>query len=155
MVKVLVVYASREGATGEIAREIMHELRDRGVEVDFRPANEVSSLDGFGAVVLGSGIHLRHWDMDAMRFLERHASGLARRQTWLYQSGPYARHGESQHADPPQAIVERAAQIGAEGPRVFTGNLSGQLRNCDEVKAWTDQIADQLLSDRVVSSSSH
>ena len=155
MAKVLVVYASREGATGEIAREIMHELRDRGLEVDFRTANDVSSLDGYGAVVLGSSIHLRHWDMDAMRFLQRHASDLAERQTWLFQSGPYARHGESQHAGPPPAVVERAAEIGAQRPRVFTGNLSGQLRNCDEVKAWTDKIADQLLSDRVVYSAQH
>lgn len=149
MGKVLVVYPSPLGATGETARELMEELTARGLEVDLRRTSEVLSLSGYDAVVLGSAIHLRHWEREAMQFLAGHAADLAGRPTWLFQTGPYGRHGEDQLADPPRAVIERAAQIGAEAPKVFTGNLHGPVRNCDEVRSWSDRIADRVLAPQV------
>ena len=146
MGKVLIVYPSPLGATGETARAVMEELSARGLQVDLRPTTEVSSLDGYDAVILGSAVHLRHWHREAMHFLARHAADLAGTPTWLFQTGPYGRHGEDQHADPPQAVVEYAAEIGAEAPKVFGGNLSGPERNCDEVSHWSDRIADRVLA---------
>lgn len=146
MGKVLIVYPSPLGAAGEIAREVMEELNKRGVDVDLMRTTEVASVTSYDAVVLGSAIHLRHWDKEAMRFLASHATDLAARPTWLFQSGPFGRHGEDLHPQPPHAVVERAAQIGAEAPKVFAGNLSGSVRNCDEVQSWSDRIADQVLA---------
>jgi len=149
MATVLIVYSSPLGAAGETARAVMEELETRGLQVDLRPTTEVSSLNGYDAVVLGSAVHLRHWDREAMHFLTRHEADLAGTSTWLFQTGPYGRHGEDQHADPPHAVVELAARIGAEAPKVFRGNLSGPERNCDEVRHWSDRIADRLRADQV------
>ena len=153
MARVLLVYAARQGATGEIAREIMERLIQRGLHVDLRPTNEaeVAGVRNYDAVVLGSAIHLRHWDKEAMRFLGDHARELAARPTWLFQSGPYGGDPAHQHRDPPAAVAERCSQIGAEVPKIFTGNLSGELRNCDEIESWADDIADKLTAGKVTS----
>jgi menaquinone-dependent protoporphyrinogen oxidase len=146
MGKVLIVYPSPLGATGETAREVMEELTARGLQVDLRRTSEISELTDYDAVVLGSAGHLRHWEKEAMQFLASHAADLAGRPTWLFQTGPYGRLGEDQHAEPPQAVVARCAEIGAEPPKVFTGNLSGPVRNCDEVRIWSGRIADRVLA---------
>jgi menaquinone-dependent protoporphyrinogen oxidase len=151
MEKVLVVYASRQGATGEIARAVMEELTNSGLDVDLRPMSEAPSVTGYDAVVVGSATQLRHWDREAMHFLDTHAADLAHQPTWLFQSGPYGRHAGAQHSEPPHAVIERAAQIGAQAPKVFTGNLSGSIRNCDEVRNWTDSIAEKVLSGQAMS----
>src|SRR5215217_7240598 len=68
--KVLVSAASRHGATSEIADELgkmLHEaLHERGgggddVAVDVLPAERVSSVEEYDAVVLGSAVYAGHW----------------------------------------------------------------------------------------------
>lgn len=150
MTKVLVVYASRQGATGEIARELVEYLTQRGLEADLRPTHQAENIRGYDAVVLGSAVHLRHWDKEAMHFMADHSWELAERPTWLFQSGPYANDPAHQHLDPPHAVTERSTTIGAQGIKVFTGNLAGRLRNCDEIESWANEIADKLISGRVL-----
>ena len=66
----LVSAASKYGATSEIAEEIgktlREALRDRDVGVDdvvveVRPAEEVSSVDDYSAVVPGTAVYAGHW----------------------------------------------------------------------------------------------
>jgi len=64
-VSVLVAYASRHGATKEIATAIAGQLRKRGREVELQPVDEVDELGGREAVVLGSAIHAGSWMKDA------------------------------------------------------------------------------------------
>jgi len=151
MQKVLVVYASRLGATGEIAREVMERLTRRGLEVDLRPTTEAPDVRSYDAVVLGGAIHLRHWDKEAMHFLSRHSTALTGRPLWVFQSGPYGIDPHGRHGQTPQPVTDLCDQIGAEPPKVFAGNLLGKVNNCDEVRSWADQVADQLLSDSVAS----
>ena len=151
MRKVLVVYASRLGATGEIAREVMEQLTRRGLEVDLRPTTEVSDVRGYDAVVLGSAVHHNHWVKEGMHFLDHHAAALTEQPVWLFQGGPYGTNQEGQQSFTPQAVVARCAQIGAQRPKVFTGNLDGQGRNCDEVRSWADGVADTLMTGKLLS----
>jgi menaquinone-dependent protoporphyrinogen oxidase len=81
--KVLVSAASKYGATSEIAEEIgktlREALRDRDVGVDdvlveVRPAEEVSSVDDYNAVVLGSAVYAGHWLEGARGLAKRHAA---------------------------------------------------------------------------------
>lgn len=59
---VLVVYASRHGATAGIAARIAARLADSGAAVDLRQVDDVQTPDGYDAVVFGGrfGDH-RDW----------------------------------------------------------------------------------------------
>ena len=48
--RILVVYASADGSTAEIAQRIADRLRERGHEALVRPASSVSNIDGMDAV---------------------------------------------------------------------------------------------------------
>jgi menaquinone-dependent protoporphyrinogen oxidase len=55
-VRVLVTAASRHGATHEIATAIAAGLVRRSVEVEARPAEQLDSLDGYDAYVIGTAV---------------------------------------------------------------------------------------------------
>jgi len=69
MKRVLVSTASKHGATAEIAEEIGRTLRETLQErggsgddvVEVHPVEEVSSVDNYDAVVLGSAVYAGHW----------------------------------------------------------------------------------------------
>jgi menaquinone-dependent protoporphyrinogen oxidase len=168
MNKVLVVYASKYGSTAEIARAIGAALAADGVPVDVRAARDVSSLDGYDAVIAGSGVYVGRWHEDGTHFLKRFESELCKRQTWLFSSGPT---GGSKAADVelakavaspetypmPKDVDRRAARIGARGHATFPGKTGeymggffgkwiprGDWRDFDAIKAWAHGVAASL-----------
>ena len=86
--KVLVAYATKRGATAEIAERIGQVLRKQGLHADVLPANRVGDLAPYQAVVLGSAVYIGRWRKEAVRFLEANESLLAQRPVWLFSSGP-------------------------------------------------------------------
>ena len=86
--RVLVAYGSKYGSTAEIAQAIGTTLRVAGLEVDVKQAREVRSLERYRAVVVGSAVYMARWRRDAMRLLRRRREDLARREVWLFSSGP-------------------------------------------------------------------
>jgi len=86
--RVLVAYSSRHGGTAEMAEWIAAELAEAGLSVDTRDVAAVDSLEGYDAVVLGSGVYMRSWRRDARRFLRRHRHELTDLRVWLFSSGP-------------------------------------------------------------------
>ena len=65
---VLLTYATRYGATREVANEIAAALRARGREVDLQPLRRGVSPAGFGAVVLGAPLYMFRLHRNARRF---------------------------------------------------------------------------------------
>ena len=65
----LVVYASRHGATAEIAARIATRLVDSGASVDLRLVDEVETLDAYDAVVLGAPVYDQSWPPEANAFV--------------------------------------------------------------------------------------
>jgi len=55
-IQVLVTYATKYGATAEMAEKIGQVLRQAGLHADVFPANRVSDLSPYQAVVLGSAV---------------------------------------------------------------------------------------------------
>lgn len=86
--KILITFASRNGATGEIAEKIGVVLRQANLSVDIFPVDGVHNLSPYRAVILGSAIYIGSWRKEAVKFLERHADSLAERPVWLFSSGP-------------------------------------------------------------------
>jgi menaquinone-dependent protoporphyrinogen oxidase len=88
MTAVLVAYATKYGSTQEIAGVVAEALRERGLETDVRPARDVSSLDGYSAVVLGAALYMHRWHRDVVRFVSRHHTELARLPVAVFAVGP-------------------------------------------------------------------
>jgi menaquinone-dependent protoporphyrinogen oxidase len=87
-VRVLVTAASRHGATHEIAEAIARGLVQRGVEAEALPTEELESLEGYDALVVGSAVYVGRWLEPARDLVEANAAALASRPVWLFSSGP-------------------------------------------------------------------
>ena len=86
--KVLVAYASKLGATAEIAEKIGEALRRNGLEADVLPVGRVRDLTPYGAVIIGSAVYYGRWRKGAVKFLEKNKKLLTERRVWLFSSGP-------------------------------------------------------------------
>ena len=86
--RVLVVYASRYGATQEIAERIAATLRQQSLEATVQPANHADDPAGYDAAVIGSAAYYFHWMKPATEFVRRNRDALAHRPVWLFSSGP-------------------------------------------------------------------
>lgn len=159
---VLVAYASRHGATREIAEAIAAELSELGAEAIACDAAEVDDLRPFDAVVLGSAVYVGSWLEPARKLVELHGDQLSARRTWIFSSGPIG--------DPPKPDAAKAVQVDAivervrpEEHRLFAGKIDksklgfgeravmhavraaeGDFRDWDEIRGWAAEIAAAL-----------
>jgi menaquinone-dependent protoporphyrinogen oxidase len=159
--RVLVAAASKHGATAEIAQRIGRALRERGCDVTVADAADVATIDGYGAVVLGSAVYAGHWLDHAKALADRVATQRPRPAVWLFSSGPVG--------DPPKPEedpVDVAAVADATAPhdhRIFAGKIDkaklrfaeraimiavrapeGDFRDWAAIDRWAGEIADAL-----------
>jgi len=164
--KVLVAYASKYGATAEIAEKIGQVLGQAGLTVDVLPAQRVRDLKGYSAVVLGSAIYIGQWRKEAVKFLARHEKELAKRPVWLFSSGPAGEGDVVELMDGwrfPKAQQPIADRIQPRGITVFHGKVEikklnfietwllnnvhspiGDYRDWLSIAAWAEAIAAEL-----------
>ncbi len=116
--KILVVYASRCGSTADIARAVAEDLKRRTPAVDLRPADKVSTLAGYEAVVVGSAVRFGHWLPEAVEFVRAHRTGLKRVPTAFFtvhmmNTGPdeAARKARLGYLDPVHAVMRPGAEV--------------------------------------------
>ena len=163
---VLVAYASRYGATAEIAEKVGDVLRQAGLSVDVRPADKVSDVSAYRAVILGSAVYIGRWRKQAVNFLKDNEQALAQRSVWLFSSGPT---GEGDPVELlkgwriPDALQPVADRVQPRDIAVFHGavfpeklNLiqrwmikmvkapAGDFRDWDAITAWAEGIATAL-----------
>jgi menaquinone-dependent protoporphyrinogen oxidase len=160
-VKVLVVVASRHGASLQIGEVVATTLRARGLPADMCRVEDVTSLDGYDAVVLGSSVYAGHWLRRARVFVDAFDAELERRPLWLFSSGPVG--------DPPRPLENPAEirtlvkRLGARSHRLFGGRIEGDelglaekalvalvrapygdYRPWSEISVWAEAIAADL-----------
>jgi menaquinone-dependent protoporphyrinogen oxidase len=127
MTPVLVVYASRFSSTWEVATHIADRLRVRG----WCSVEDGLSVDGYDAVVLGSGVYDGSWTADANAFVRSQAERLAHKPVWLFSLGSFGdRHrviGRLLHKEPKE-IGEFEQAIHPRDYRVFAGVIDLQHR---------------------------
>ena len=160
---ILVAYGSKYGSTAGIAEAIGETLRDRGLVTDVLPARDVRRIDGYDAVVVGSGVYAGRWHGDAAGLLKRFERELGCRPTWLFSSGPTGGNPKAEaemaatlaaQPDPPGNISKVARRIGPRDHRTFAGRVGGGMggifarwipkgdwRDFDAIRAWATEIA--------------
>ena len=162
--QVLVSAASKHGATAEIADHIGAILRERGLGVTVERPEDVGSLDGYGAVVLGSGVYAGHWLKDAKALADRVAACDPLPRVWLFSSGPL---GDPPKPDEDPVDVAKVTEaLSPVDHRLFAGKIDknelglgeraimvavraadGDFRDWEEIAAWADEIAAALETD--------
>jgi len=164
VMRILVAYASKRGATAEIAHSIAWTLRDCGADVDCTAAAGVPSVAPYDAVVLGSAVYMKRWRAEARRFLRKHAGALAERPLWVFSSGPTGPPAADKPAwTEPRRTIQRAERLGARDHVVFGGRVPADAhgpaaramangtpaeyrdrRDWDGIRAWAHGIAAAL-----------
>jgi menaquinone-dependent protoporphyrinogen oxidase len=161
--KVLVTYATKHGATAEIAEKVGGLLRDSGLPVEVLPVERVGDLGPYGAVVLGSGVYMGQWRKEAAAFLEAQEKALTERPVWIFSSGPTGPGDPVEQLKGwrlPEALRPIADRIRPRDLAVFGGALDtaklsffeklilkmvkapvGDFRDWDAIAAWAQGIA--------------
>lgn len=160
--KVLVGYATRTGSTVGVAEAIGSVLSERGFDVDVRPLSEVSGLEDYDAVVLGSAVNGGRWLPDAVAFVESHREALEATSFSAFcvhsmngGDDPRQTRKRVAYLDPVRALVQPTAEgyFLGQGPdpadtsrvmrwafRAFGGSGEGDLRDWDKIGAWARQL---------------
>ena len=167
---VLVAYASPHGSTQAVADRIAARLRERDMHVDSLPIDDVSDLDYYDAVILGSAVYSQSWIPTATTFLHENVDALARRSVWLFSVGSF---GDTHRVigrlmkKEPRDINEIQRTIHPRDYRVFAGAIQrnqwppisrlffhlfggrfGDNRDWQQIDRWADNIARSLSSSK-------
>jgi len=164
--QVLVTYATKYGATAEIAEKIAQVLRQAGLSTYVLPADRVSDLQSYKAVVLGSAVYIGQWRKKAAKFLKANEETLAERPVWLFSSGPTGEGDPVEQAQGwrfPKGLQPIADRIQPRDIVIFHGAVNveklnaiekwmlknvnapvGDFRDWDAIASWATTIADAL-----------
>ena len=84
---ILVTAASKHGATDEVADAIATRIAASGFTVDRLAPADVTSVEGYDAVVVGSAVYILQWMPEAHDFMERFKDELPAGQVWAFSVG--------------------------------------------------------------------
>lgn len=164
--QVLVVYATKYGATAEIATKIGDELREAGIEATVSSVKDVDDINPYNAIILGSGVYIGKWRKEAVKFLQSNQELLSGKAVWVFSSGPTGK-GEPEtllkgwrFPKAQQALIEKINPVNIT---VFHGSLdekelsglekwminkvdapTGDFRDWKSITEWAQGIANQL-----------
>ncbi|MEY9964713.1 menaquinone-dependent protoporphyrinogen oxidase [Streptacidiphilus sp. MAP12-16] len=166
---ILVGYASAHGSTRQIAERIAERIRECGAKSDVRTVEEVQSLDGYDAFVLGSAVHNQSWLPAAVDFVQGNAAALADRPVWIFSVGmPAALRGPwKAFADKerPHILAQLDETLRPRDHQLFSGAIArehlplsgrlmfraagchfGDFRDWDAIDAWARAVGRQLTA---------
>jgi menaquinone-dependent protoporphyrinogen oxidase len=157
---VLVAYATKHGSTREVAEALAERIGAYGLATFVRPAGEVTDLDGYGGVVLGSAIYMGRLHADARDFLRRHHSTLAVRPLAVFAMGPRTLADEDVVRSRNQlgAALAKESELQPCTTTVFGGVFdpsqhhfpfsrmeASDARDWVAIRAWADDVAARFL----------
>ena len=156
---ILVVWASRHGATKEVADVVREELSNGGHEVTLKEASEVTTLDNYDGVVLGSAVYLTQWVDTMRRFVSKFSKQLREKHLWAFSVGLSGVPGGNV-VDPVRVgpvllrinPIDETTFAGRLEPRELSlrersvarlgGAQEGDYRDWDEIRRWSRSVSD-------------
>ena len=168
--RVLVTYASVMGSTTGIARVIGDEIRAGGAMVQVFPVNQVTSVENYRSVILGSPMYEGRWLEPVTLFLEQHRDFLSKLPVALFVVIPNLLENADDrllrarsYLDP---MLQRPPEIKPIEVGVFTGSFNsrqwalptlltlktkgelppdGDYRDWNAIRAWARHIRPYLM----------
>lgn len=163
---IIVAYATKYGATKEIAEKIGEVLRGEGLEAEVLPVKDVRDPAQYRALVLGSAIYIGQWRKEAASFVKSHRDELAKLPVWIFSSGPTGQ-GDAvalvQGWQYPSSLTSIIEHIRPRDVAVFHGMINfdkfnflekmalknvkaplGDWRDWEAIGKWARCIADEL-----------
>lgn len=166
----LIVYATRHGATAEIAMRIAERMGERGVAATACQVDVAERIEDYEAVVLGAPVYDQSWPPEANDFVSIHADALAARPFWLFSVGSFpdtARWFGPLVRKEPRGISALLTRLHPRDYRVFRGVIEkewwpiwsraffrllggrfGDHRDWMAIEAWADEISTALSRSR-------
>lgn len=159
--KTLIAYASKCGSTGEVAEAIANVFCVQGVDVDVRLAKEITSLDGYNRVIIGSAIRMGGWLPAAINFVKAQQAALAQLPTMIFSvhtgnvgDDEVSREGRAAYTASVHQLITPQAEAFFAGTmelaklsfldRMIIKAMKGQdedLRDWDAIRAWAETLA--------------
>lgn len=170
--RILTVYASAHGSTAEVARFIAGVLHAHGIDADATAAGEARAVNGYDAYVLGSAVHNGLWLPEMASFVKQLRGIVSGKPVYLWLTcmraiepngyayvtnnylpnllsdnlsfrriGIFAGKIDMTTINPDEAWTLTFRYDGRRDP--FT--LGGDHRDWNAIRAWAEQIADDLL----------
>jgi len=165
-IKVLVTYASKKGATAQIAERVGRVLQQAGLQTDILPVDGAIDPSSYQAVILGSAVYIGQWQKKAAAFLKANEGKLAQRPVWLFSSGPTGQGDPVKLTNGwrfPNGLQPIADRIHPRDIALFHGSLElqkmnwlekwmiknvkaeiGDFRDWEAITAWANSIAAAL-----------
>jgi menaquinone-dependent protoporphyrinogen oxidase len=162
----LVAFASKHGATREIAGSIATQLRMDDVDVDMMDVSDVTNVSGYDAVILGSAVYMGKLLPEVREFVSKFEGDLATKPLWLFSSGPVG--DDPKPVGEAEDVQDLAAKLHARGHTVFAGKLDkkglglaeklavkivgaspGDYRDWESIEKWARDVANELSPVRV------
>ena len=162
--QILVAYATKYGATAEIAEKIGNVLLQAGLHIDLLPVDRVGDPAPYKAIVLGSAVYTGRWLKKAAGFLETNETVLAEKPVWLFSSGPLGNQEDAaQGWRFPKNLQPVADRIAPRNIAVFHGEVDmsklgfihklmlkkvsvpvGDFRDWEAITSWAEDISAAL-----------
>ncbi len=161
--RVLVVVASRHGATAEIGAALARSIQESGAGLSVvpMPVDQRPDPAAFDAVVVGSAVYAGEWLEPARTYVTTHADVLRARPVWLFSSGPIGdppfppeephdvaalTHltGARGHVTFPGRLVKERLSFGERAMATAMRSPVGDFRDWDAVRRWGAEIAGEI-----------
>ena len=85
---VLIAYATRSGSTGEVAQAIAAAMDEAGVPAEVQAVEEVATLSGREAIILGAPLYVGRFPKEFHQFLRFQREALRVQRPWVFVVGP-------------------------------------------------------------------
>ncbi len=164
--KVLVVYGTKYGSTGEIAEKIGETLKKEGIQADVMAAGKAADVSKYNAFVIGSAVYIGMWRKEAVKFVNNNLELLKKKPVWVFSSGPTG-EGDIKTLmagwEYPNKLKKAFAEIKPRDNGIFHGKAdpdklgffnkwilknvkapTGDFRKWDEIEAWAKKIAKEM-----------
>ena len=159
MATVLVAFASKHGSTQDVATEVAGRLSARGIVAYTCPAADVSTLEGFDGVVLGSALYAGRLHADGRDFLRRFRGQLGTQPFAVFALGPRTLAEDDVAGSRRQlaAALAKEPSLAPVATAVFGGVFdpaqhrfplnrmpASDVRDWPEIRAWADEVAGRI-----------